>query len=64
MTPREEAIADMRYAKKLGSTAFWEHLSQWLPEHPLDSASDLEYRKALFEIRDKHNTENCLLKEA
>lgn len=63
MTPREDAISDMRYAKSLGSTALWEHLAQWLPEHPLDSTSDQEYRAALFEIRDKHNTEECLLKE-
>lgn len=63
MTPREEAIADCKYALLLGTTALWNHFAQWMPEHPLDSASDLEYRKTLFEIRDKHNTEECLLKE-
>lgn len=63
MTPREEAISDCKYALSLGTIAYWEHLSQWLPEHPLDSKSDIEYRKALFEIRDKHNTKDCLLTE-
>lgn len=63
MTPREEAIADMRYARSCGTTAYWEHLAQWMPEHPLDSEHDKEYRKTLFEIRDKLYTDECLLKE-
>lgn len=63
MTPREEAIADMAYAKSLGKTALNQHYMIWrgatLP-YPSDAA---EYAQAVMEIYEKLDTDDCLLGE-
>lgn len=59
---RNEAITDCKYALSLGKTALYEHFSFWMPEHNLDSETDIQYRNTLFEIRNKMGTEECLLK--
>lgn len=61
MTPQEEAIADMRYARSLGDTALKQHYLIWRGTTvPLDSY-DAEYASTVMEIWDKLNTPECLL---
>lgn len=65
MTPREEAIADCKYANNLGYIALQEHINQWLGFPPsMDMEEDYAYWIAMVEIKQKYNTEECLLKEA
>lgn len=62
MSPREEAIADMKYAKSLGMTALKQHYMIWrgaTVPYPSDVA---EYAGVIMEIYDKLDTEECLLK--
>lgn len=63
MTPREEAIADMRYAKSLGETALKQHYLIWRGMTVLYPSYDADYAKVVMEIYDKLDTEECLLKE-
>ena len=64
MTPREEAIADMRYAKGLGETALKQHYLIWRGATLPVGSEDAEYAAAVMEIYDKLDTEDCLLKGA
>jgi hypothetical protein len=64
MTPREEAIADMKYAKSLGMTALKQHYMIWrgaTVPYPSDVA---EYASVVMEIYGKLDTEDCMLKGA
>lgn len=64
MTPREEALADMRYAKSLGETALKQHYLIWKnPVKTRDFEGDREYQLAIMEIWDKLNTPECLLEK-
>jgi hypothetical protein len=63
-TPREEAIADMRYAKSLGMTALKQHYLIWRGATVLFPSYDQEYAGFIMEIYDKLDTDDCLLKEA
>ena len=59
---REEAIADMRYAKSLGETALKQHYLIWRGRtvpYPSDAA---EYASTVMEIYEKLETDECLLK--
>lgn len=61
MSPREEAIADMRYAKSLGMTALKQHYMIWrgaTVPYPSDVA---EYASVVMEVYDKLDTDECLL---
>jgi hypothetical protein len=62
MTPREEAIADMKYAKSLGMTALKQHYLIWRGATLVVGTSNAEYSLAVMEIYDKLDTEKCLLK--
>lgn len=62
MTPREEAIADMKYTKSLGMTDLKQHYLFWrgaTVPHPSDVA---EYASVVMEVYDKLDTDECLLK--
>lgn len=63
MTPREQAISDMKYAKSLGETALFQHFDLWSrkdwPFNP--QPGDDEYFQALQEIMRKRDTNECLL---
>ena len=62
MTPREEALADMRYAKSLGETALKQHYIIWRnPVKTRDCEEDEEYQLKILEIQTKLNTPECLL---
>lgn len=64
MTPREEALADMRYAKSLGETALKQHYIIWRnPVKTRDCEEDKEYQLAILEINAKLNTPECLLEK-
>ncbi|UAV89729.1 hypothetical protein [Pseudomonas phage COT4] len=63
MTPREEAIADMRYAKSLGETALKQHYLIWRGATVPYPSDDAEYAGVVMEVYDKLDTEECLLKE-
>lgn len=63
MTPREEAIKDMKYAKSLGLTALKQHYTIWrgaTVPYPSDVA---EYAQTVMEVYENLETDNCLLKE-
>lgn len=60
MIPREEALADMRYAKSLGVK---QHYLIWRGATIPLGSSDLEYASAVMEIWDKLNTPECLLEK-
>ena len=63
MTPREEAINDMKYAKSLGLTALKQHYTIWrgaTVPYPSDVA---EYAQTVMEVYENLETDNCLLKE-
>lgn len=62
MTPREEAISDMKYAKSLGETALKQHYMHWrgaTVPYPSDVA---EYAQTVMEVYENLDTEECLLK--
>lgn len=62
MTPREEAISDMKYAKSLGETALKQHYMIWrgaTVPYPSDVA---EYARTVMEVYENLGTEECLLK--
>lgn len=63
MTPREEAIADMRYAKSLGEVALTQHYLIWRGATVPYPSDDAEYASVIMEIYNKLDTEECLLKE-
>ncbi len=63
MTPREEAISDMKYAKSLGMTALNQHYLIWRGATVLHPSADAEYAQAVMEVYDKLDTDECLLKE-
>lgn len=63
MTAREEAIADCKYARQCGSTAYLQHLQIWIDSPPTDCHKyEQEYLLALIDINLKLGTEECLLK--
>lgn len=62
MTPREEAIADMTYAKSLGETALKQHYMIWRGATVPCPSDVAEYADVVMEIYDKLETEECLLK--
>lgn len=62
MTPREEAIADCKYAKSLGETALQHHLRMWYAWDG-GTQSDVDYYLTIDEIRVKLGTPRCLLEE-
>lgn len=62
MTPREEAIADCKYAISLGETAYKQHYLSWRGATLPLGTPDADYAQAIMEINDKLNTEDCLLK--
>lgn len=68
MTPREEAIADCKYARSLGEIALSQHIDMWTGLRAQASKVELNrdeysYFVAMNELKRKLNTEECLLKE-
>lgn len=63
MTPREEAIADMRYAKSLGGTALKQHYMIWRGATVPFPSEAAEYAKAVMEAYEKLDTDECILGE-
>lgn len=61
MTPREEALSDMCYAKSLGETALKQHYLIWRGATIPLGSSHVEYASTVMEIWDKLNTPECLL---
>lgn len=62
-TTREEAIADCKYAKSLGTVALNEHFNHWFGFPPsMEMKADYEYWCVLGEIREKLDTDECLLR--
>ena len=63
MQPREQAIADMKYAQSLGETAVRQHFDIWaLKTPPFDpKQGDDVYFATLQEVMNKRNTTDCLL---
>lgn len=59
---RDEAIADCKYAKSLGTVALMQHIAVWQTLIDEDNQSDNEYHAAIAEIEYKLETEECLLK--
>lgn len=62
MTPREQAIDDMKYAKSCGATALKQHYMIWRGATLPYPSDDAEYAQAVMEVYDKLDTEECLLK--
>jgi hypothetical protein len=66
MTPMEEAIITCKYALSLGLTALNEHIDMWMDDEVnasgILSYDEVQYIKALTEIKQKLGTEQCLLK--
>ncbi|AMR57376.1 hypothetical protein vB_PsyM_KIL4_0134 [Pseudomonas phage vB_PsyM_KIL4] len=63
-THRDDAIADMRYAKGLGETALKQHYLIWRGATLPLGSEEAEYALAVMEIYEKLDTEDCLLKGA
>lgn len=61
MTPREEAIGDMKYAKSLGMTALKQHYLIWRGATVVVGTECAEYASVIMEIYDKLDTDECLL---
>ena len=61
MTPREQAISDMKYAKSLGETALNQHYMHWRGATVPYSSDVAEYAQVVMEIYNKLYTDECLL---
>lgn len=59
---REEAIADMRYAKSLGQTALKQHYMIWRGATVPFPSDVAEYAATVMEVYEKLGSEVCLLK--
>lgn len=62
----EEAIRTLKYGKSLDAsegryTALYAHIALW-ENHEPDNESDMEYVRAVREIKSKLFTEECYLK--
>lgn len=58
---RDEAIADMRYAKSLGETALKQHYMIWRGATVPFPSDVAEYAATVMEVYEKLGSEECLL---
>lgn len=58
---RDEAIADMRYAKSLGETALKQHYMIWRGATVPFPSDVADYAATVMEIYEKLGSEECLL---
>lgn len=59
----ETAVADCKYAKSLGRIALNQHFSHWSGPTSGYTLEEMYYRQYMDEIKQKLDTEECLLKE-
>lgn len=63
MTDLEEAIGNCKYARSLGEVALQQHLESWASAVMAFDDEDYNYYLSVMEIKQKLDTEECLLKE-